>query len=141
MEKGSPPRLHFVLRCIFFMAAGGAAGLILAGLSIQQWSIDWRVVAILAVAGASAASLDVLLFERNQWSFFRAITAWAAGFLFLTLLMAIVLVIPYAILAGVSKAFGLWDAWESLAMPWSLLIPLLVGTVIGCGSWRLLDDY
>ena len=115
METGRPPRLHFALRCIFFMAAGGAAGLVLAGISIQQWSIDWLFVALLAVFGAAAASMDVLLFERNQWSFFRAITAWSAGFLFLTLLIAIVLVIPYALLAGISKAFGIWEAWESLA--------------------------
>ena len=141
MEKGYPPRLHFFLRCTFFMMAGAVAGLLLAGISIQRWSIDWQLVLALTVVGAASASADVLIYERQQWSIFRACVAWSAGFCFLTFLMAIFLVVPYAILAGISKVFGIWEAWENISNFWATLIPFCVGAIFAYGSWRLLDDY
>ena len=141
MEQGRPPRLHFFLRCTFFMAAGAVAGLLLAGISIQRWSIEWPLILLLTVVGVAAASIDVLIYERRQWSIFRACIAWSAGFFFLTFLMAIILLIPYAILAGISKAFGVWEAWENISNLWAILIPFCIGSIFAYGGWRLLDDY
>ena len=121
--------------------AGAVAGLVLAGLSIQRWSIEWRLVLLLTLLGALSAIIDVLIYERQQWSVFRACLAWSAGFFFLTCLMAVFLVIPYAILAGVSKIFGIWEAWEGVSRFWSTLIPFCVGSIVAYGGWRLLDDY
>ncbi len=141
MEQGHPPRLHFFLRCVFFMTAGSVAGLLLAGISIQQWSIEWPLVLLLTVIGAAAASVDVIIYERQQWSIVRACLAWSAGFFCLTFLMAIILVVPYAFLAGISKVLGIWEAWESISHFWATLTPLCVGSLFGYRGWRLLDDY
>ena len=62
-------------------------------------------------------------------------------FFFLSCLMAVFLVIPYAVLAGVSKVFGIWEAWENISPFWATLIPFCVGSVFAYGGWRLLDDY
>tara|TARA_Y100001933_G_scaffold265141_1_gene335752 strand:- start:42855 stop:43289 length:435 start_codon:yes stop_codon:yes gene_type:complete len=141
MEQGHPPRLHFFLRCTFFVMAGAVAGLVLAGMSIQRWSIEWRLVMVLAALGALSAIADVLIYEGQQWSIPKACLAWSAGFFFLTCLMAVFLVIPYAILAGISKFFGVWEAWENLSHLWATLIPFCVGSIFAYGGWRLLDDY
>ena len=141
MEKDHPPRLHFFLRCTFFMMAGAIAGLVLAGASIQRWSIDWRLVLLLTALGAASAIADVLIYERQQWSIFRACIAWSAGFLFLSCLMAVFLVIPYAVLAGISKVCGIWEDWENISQFWATLIPFCIGSMFAYGGWRLLDDY
>lgn len=141
MENAQPPRLHFLFRCIFFSAAGSAACLVLAGLALQRWSIDWPLVAALAVVGSGAAGLDVLVFEKEHWSIFSAFLIWFTGFVCLAVLMTAVLLIPYAVMAGGSKALGIWEAWENINDPLAILIPLLVGGIFGYFVWRLIDDY
>ena len=141
MADAQIPRLHSLLRRIFFVSAGGVACLVLAGLALNQWEIDWPLILVLTLLGTAAAGTDVLLFERGNWSLLSAFLTWGAGFVCLTILMAGVLLIPYAVMAGVSKAFGIWEAWEKATYPWTLVIPLLVGSCFGYLSWCLIDDY
>ena len=140
MVDAQIPRLHLLFRRTFFVCAGGVACLILAGLALNQWDIDWPLIIALTILGTAAAGIDVLLFEHEDWSILKAFLIWGAGFLCLSILMIAVLSIPYAVLAGISKAFGFWEAWETATYPWTFIIPLVFGACFGYLAWRLLDD-
>jgi hypothetical protein len=116
------------------------AGLLLAGLALHQWQIPWLVVAALAALGSVAAATDVLVFERGTWTVFSAYATWGLGFVCLVVIMTGILLVPYGMLAAVSKVFGIWEHWELVGFPWKLL-PLIIGGGFGYLLWIILDDY
>ena len=116
------------------------AGLLLAGLALHHWQIPWLVVVGLSVIGSGAAAADAIVFERGKQSAFSKIATWSVGFVCLVAIMTGVLLVPYGILAGVSKVFGIWETWELVGLPWKLL-PMVIGGGFGYLFWILLDDY
>ena len=133
-------RTHYLFRRVYFTGAGVVAGVILAGIALTNWQIQWNVVALISLAGIAAGISDVLLYEKEHWSGFSACLFWAAGFFLLAGLMTIGLLIPYFILAITSKAFGIWQEWEHVSQLWKL-VPIFIGGGFGFLTWYLLDDY
>jgi hypothetical protein len=133
-------RLHLWLRRVYFMAAGAVGCLLLAGVALHAFRVEWPTIGILAIVGTLAATLDIFIFEPRTPHKVKACLFWAFGFLLLSVMMTIVLLIPYAVLALISIAFGVWQDWETVGATGRYL-PIPIGFVVGLLIWHLLDDY
>jgi hypothetical protein len=139
-DQDESTRTHYLFRRIYFISAGIVAGIVLSGVALQNWEVQWGVIAVVSAAGITAGALDVLMYEKAHWSGVSAVLFWAMGFVLIATIMAVALLVPYGILAGVSKVFGIWEQWELVGQPWRSL-PILIGGGFGYLFWRLLDDY
>ncbi|NIL97397.1 MAG: hypothetical protein GTO53_07270 [Planctomycetales bacterium] len=132
--------LHVWLRRVYFMAAGTVACLVLAGMALQAFQIEWPTIGITTAIGILASTTDVLACEQNSSHKVRSTLFWLCGFALLCFVMWIGLLIPYFILAAISIVFGVWQNWETVGPPGNWL-PIPIGAAFGLLIWHLLDDY